>query len=91
VGRGEGASIGPALVAAHVSDGVVSTLDLRWGEQRLRTHLVAGRGLAREIRAGDTVALSVRPEDVHVMPRPDESQHARLAHAADPSATATER
>lgn len=76
VGRGEGVSIGSAIVASHVSDGVVSTLDLRWGAQRLRTHLVAGRGLAREIRAGDTVALSVRPEDVHVMPRSEETEAA---------------
>jgi len=69
VGRGEGTSIGKALVEGHVSDGVVSTLELRWAGQILRTHLVAGRGLAREIGAGDAVTLSVRPADVHVLPR----------------------
>jgi len=69
IGRGEGESIGKAVVEAHVSDGVVATLDLTWAGHRLRTHLVAGRGLDREIRVGDTVSLSVRPADVHLLPR----------------------
>jgi ABC-type Fe3+/spermidine/putrescine transport system ATPase subunit len=69
VGRGEGQSIGKATVVAHVSDGVVTTLDLQWAGLPLRTHLVAGRGLAREISIGNTVSLSVRSEDVHVLSR----------------------
>ena len=70
VGRGEGVSIGKAVVEEAVSDGVMTTVDLRWAGRSLRTHLVAGRGLAREITVGDTVSLSIRPEDVHVLPRP---------------------
>lgn len=69
VGRGEGESIGKAVVESHASDGVLATLELRWAGSSLRTHLVAGRGLAREISVGDAVSLSVRPEDVHLLPR----------------------
>jgi hypothetical protein len=36
---------------------------------RLRTHLLAGRGLGQTLKAGDGVFLAVRPEDVHVLPR----------------------
>jgi ABC-type sulfate/molybdate transport systems ATPase subunit len=71
VGRGEGESIGKATVDACGDDGVVTTLDLRWAGHRLRTHLVAGRGLARHVAVGDAVSLSVRPEDVHLLPRDD--------------------
>ncbi len=67
VGRGEGMPIGTAEVLERTSDGVLATLSLRWGQEILRTHLVAGRGLARELKPGDRVSLSVRPEDVHVM------------------------
>ena len=69
VGRGEGRSIGKAEVVRITTDGVLTTLELRWGDHTLRTHLVAGRGLAREVRCGDTLSLSVRPEDVHVLER----------------------
>lgn len=69
VGRGEGESIGKASVESISADSVIATLILRWAGQRLRTHLVAGRGLARDINAGDAVSLSVRAEDVHVLPR----------------------
>ena len=67
---GEGESIGKAEVIRITTDGVLTTLDLRWGEHLLRTHLVAGRGLAREVRIADTVLLSVRPQDVHILDRP---------------------
>jgi ABC-type Fe3+/spermidine/putrescine transport system ATPase subunit len=73
IGRGDGELIGKARVVEHVSDGVLSTLVVEWAGVRLRTHLVAGRGVDREVSAGDVVALSVRPEDVHVLPRSDES------------------
>ena len=69
IGRGEGESIGRARVVERVSDGVLMTLVVEWGEQRLRTHLVAGRGLARDLAEGDVVSLSLRPDDVHVLPR----------------------
>ena len=36
-------------MTAHVSDGVVATVELLWAGTPLRTHLVAGRGLDREI------------------------------------------
>jgi ABC-type sugar transport system ATPase subunit len=69
IGRGEGQSIGEAEVIRITNDGVLTTLELRWGEHPLRTHLVAGRGLARELRIGDSVSLSVRAEDVHILDR----------------------
>jgi hypothetical protein len=52
-----------------VSDGVAATVTLDWAGLSLRTHLIAGRGLARTLRPGDSLALSVRPEEVHVMRR----------------------
>ena len=66
VGRGEGVSIGKGIVSEHASDGVLTTLAIQWGGHVLRTHLVAGRGMAREVATGDDVSLAVRPEDVHV-------------------------
>jgi len=69
VGRGEGESIGKAEVIRITTDGVLTTIELQWGEHALRTHLVAGRGLAREVRIGDTVSLSIRRGDVHVLDR----------------------
>jgi len=68
VGRGEGTPIGEGEVAEFSSDGLLATLTIAWAGHTLRTHLVAGRGLARELRAGDRVSLAVRPEDVHVLP-----------------------
>jgi ABC-type sulfate/molybdate transport systems ATPase subunit len=69
VGRGEGIPIGKGLVRTIVSDGVAATVGVAWAGLELRTHLLAGRGLARTLRAGDGVTLSVRPEDVHLLPR----------------------
>ena len=72
VGRGEGIPIGKGRVRTVVSDGVAATLSVEWAGIELRTHLLAGRGLARTIAAGDAVTLSVRPEDVHLLePEPD--------------------
>jgi ABC-type glutathione transport system ATPase component len=69
IGRGEGLSIGEGIVREHVSDGVLTTLTIAFGEATLRTHLVSGRGMARELGVGDRVSLSLRPEDVHVLSR----------------------
>ena len=40
-----------------------------WAGHELRTHLVAGRGLAKTLAPGDAVLLSVHASDVHVLPR----------------------
>jgi ABC-type sulfate/molybdate transport systems ATPase subunit len=69
VGRGEGLPIGKGVVRTLVSDGVAATVGVEWAGHELRTHLLAGRGLARTLRPGDAVTLSVRPEDVHLLPR----------------------
>ena len=69
VGRGEALPIGKGVVRTVVSDGVAATLILDWAGHELRTHLLAGRGLARTVAAGDSVTLSVRPEDVHLISR----------------------
>ena len=69
VGRGEGLPIGKGIVRTIVSDGVAATVILDWAGHELRTHLLAGRGLARTVAAGDSVTLSVRPEDVHLISR----------------------
>jgi ABC-type sulfate/molybdate transport systems ATPase subunit len=69
VGRGEGLPIGKGIVRTVVSDGVAVTVSLEWAGRELRTHLLAGRGLARSLAPGDSVTLSVRPEDVHLIPR----------------------
>jgi tungstate transport system ATP-binding protein len=71
VGRGEGVSIGEGVLRHVVSDGVVSTLTLEWAGFELRTHLIAGRGLARTLAPGDSLTLSVRPEEVHLIARRD--------------------
>lgn len=68
IGRGEGVSMGTGEVVEHASDGILTTLGITWAGHRLRTHLVAGRGMAREIAVGDSVSLAVRPEDVHTLP-----------------------
>jgi len=67
VGRGEGVPIGKAVVRTVVSDGVAATVGVEWAGRELRTYLLAGRGLARSLAPGDSVTLSVRPEDVHLL------------------------
>jgi len=69
VGRGAGVPIGKGVVRHVVSDGVASTVTLDWAGFDLRTHLIAGRGLARTLAPGDSLTLSVRPEEVHLMER----------------------
>jgi ABC-type Fe3+/spermidine/putrescine transport system ATPase subunit len=69
LGRGEGVPFGKAQVRSVVSDGVAVTVQVTWAGHELRTHLLAGRGLARTVAVGDSVTLSVRPEDVHLIPR----------------------
>ncbi len=69
VGRGEGMAIGKAVVESVISDGVAVTVHVRWAGRELRTHLLAGRGLAHTLAPGDSVTLSLRPEDVHLLPR----------------------
>jgi ABC-type Fe3+/spermidine/putrescine transport system ATPase subunit len=69
VGRGEGRAIGKGRVLSVVSDGVAATVTLEWAGRELCTRLLAGRGLARSIAPGDSVTLSVRPEDIHLIPR----------------------
>jgi len=67
VAPSEGVPIGSGVVRHVVSDGVVTTATLDWGGTRLRTHWVAGRGLARTVSVGDTLTVAVRPEAVHLM------------------------
>jgi ABC-type sulfate/molybdate transport systems ATPase subunit len=69
IGRGEGIPIGKGVVRQRSSDGVLTTLVLEWGGHEITTHLVSGRGLARTLAEGDGVLISVRSEDVHVLPR----------------------
>jgi ABC-type sulfate/molybdate transport systems ATPase subunit len=65
VGRGEGEPIGKGRVTHLVDDGITAHVRLAWAGQELRTHLLAGRGLARTLSVGDLVSLSVRSECVH--------------------------
>ena len=66
VGRGDGTTIGKGRITERASDGLLTTLSIAWAGHSLRTHLVAGRGLARDLFPGDEVSLAVRREDVHV-------------------------
>jgi len=72
VGRGSVDPIGKGDVRRVVNDGVAVTVQVDWAGTELRTHLMAGRGLARTLEAGATVSLSASPEHVHLIPiRPD--------------------
>jgi ABC-type Fe3+/spermidine/putrescine transport system ATPase subunit len=62
-------TLGPATVETRVSDGALVVAWIDWHALRLRTHLLAGRGLGQTLKAGDGVFIAVRPEDVHVLPR----------------------
>ncbi|MBW2234251.1 MAG: ABC transporter ATP-binding protein [Deltaproteobacteria bacterium] len=61
--------LGRAVVTRILSDGILANALLDWDGVELRTHLVAGRGLGHTLKRGDPVRLSIRPEDVHLMPR----------------------
>ncbi len=67
VGRGDGQSIGKAVVESLVSDGLATVVTLRVRQRHFTTHLLSGRGLARRLRPGDPVSLAVRPEQVHAL------------------------
>ncbi len=71
VGRGEGESIGKGRVTSLVDDGVTTHVRVAWADLELRTHLLAGRGLARTLSVGDPVSLTVRSECVHWIPERD--------------------
>jgi len=68
VGRGDGESIGKAVVESLISDGLATVATLRVHDRRFTTHLLSGRGLARRLRPGDPVSLAVRPDQVHALP-----------------------
>ena len=68
VGRGTLNPIGKGVVRGVVSDGVVVTVQVDWAGTELRTHLMAGRGLARTLHVGASVSLSASPEHVHLIP-----------------------
>ena len=72
IGRGEVERIGKGIVRSVVNDGVAVTVAVEWAGLELQTVLLAGRGLARSLAAGDPVSFSVRPDRVHVLER-DES------------------
>jgi ABC-type sugar transport system ATPase subunit len=72
VGRGSVDPIGKGDVRRIVNDGVAVTVQVDWAGTELRTHLMAGRGLARTLEIGAAVSLSANPEHVHLIPiRPD--------------------
>ena len=67
--RSDPNTLGAATIESRVSDGALVVARIAWGPLRLRTHLLAGRGLGQTLKAGDGVFLAVRPEDVHVLSR----------------------
>ena len=66
VGRGDGQPIGKARIESLLSDGLATVATLRLKDRLFTTHLLSGRGLARRLRPGDPVSLTVSPEQVHV-------------------------
>ena len=62
-------ALGAAMIESRVSDGALVVAWIDWQGLRLRTHLLAGRGLGQSLKPGDGVFIAVRPEDVHVLPR----------------------
>ncbi len=68
VGRGAVDPIGKGVVRGLVNDGVAVTVQVDWAGTELRTHLMAGRGLARTLQVGASVSLSASPEHVHLIP-----------------------
>jgi len=68
VGRGNTDPIGTGVVREVVNDGVSVSIGIDWAGSELRTHLMAGRGLARTLAVGAEVSLSANPEHVHLIP-----------------------
>jgi ABC-type Fe3+/spermidine/putrescine transport system ATPase subunit len=67
VGRGDVDPIGNGVVREIVNDGVSVTVQIEWAGTQLRTHLLAGRGLARTLVVGSPVSLSASPEHIHLI------------------------
>lgn len=67
-GRGDVDPIGKGTVRGIVNDGVAATVQIEWAGTQLRTHLLAGRGLARTLEIGTPVSLSASPEHIHLIP-----------------------
>ena len=61
VGRGETEPIGKGTVLRVSSDGLLCTVTIAWAGHELRTHLVAGRGLAKTLAPGDVVLMPTLP------------------------------
>ncbi|MBW2494710.1 MAG: TOBE domain-containing protein, partial [Deltaproteobacteria bacterium] len=76
IGRGEVDPIGKGIVREIVNDGVSVSVGVDWAGSELRTHLMAGRGLARTLELGAQVSLSANPEHVHLIPIRSTSQMA---------------
>ena len=68
VGRGDVNPIGKGVVRGIINDGVSVSVGVDWAGSELRTHLMAGRGLARTLEVGAEVSLSANPEYVHLIP-----------------------
>jgi ABC-type Fe3+/spermidine/putrescine transport system ATPase subunit len=68
VGRGDVDPIGKGVVGEIINDGVAVSIGIDWAGSELRTHLMAGRGLARNLEVGAEVSLSANPEHVHLIP-----------------------
>jgi putative spermidine/putrescine transport system ATP-binding protein len=68
VGRGAIDPIGKGVVRGVVNDGVAVSVQVDWAGTEFRTYLMAGRGLARTLRAGVSVSLSASPKHVHLIP-----------------------
>ena len=60
--------IGKGVVRGIINDGVSVSVGVDWAGSELRTHLMAGRGLARTLEVGAEVSLSANPEYVHLIP-----------------------
>ncbi|MFQ5512984.1 MAG: ABC transporter ATP-binding protein [Myxococcota bacterium] len=69
-GHGDpGVPLGKGITRHIVSDGAVATAHVAWGDLVLRTHLLAGRGLARSLASGQVLSLSVPPRHIHLIRR----------------------
>jgi ABC-type Fe3+/spermidine/putrescine transport system ATPase subunit len=69
LGRGPSAPLGTARILALQADSVLTRVELDWHGHTLRTRLLSGRGPSRSLQVGERVDLSLRPQDVHLMPR----------------------